>query len=81
MRSYRITVRVPKPLAARLKQRSRAEGKTRSELVRIALEKYLGKAKSGRTAYDMAKEVGIIGCVDGLPDLSTNPRYFEGFGK
>ena len=82
MRSHRITVRVPKPLAVRLRQRSRMKGQTSSELVRIALEKFLGEPKAERTAYDLAKEAGIIGCADGLPaDLSTNPKYFEGFGK
>ncbi len=82
MSSHRITVRVPKPLAARLRQRSRMKGQTSSELVRIALEKFLEESKTERTAYDLAKEAGIIGCADGLPaDLSTNPKYFEGFGK
>ncbi len=24
---------------------------------------------------------GLIGCLDGPGDLSTNPKYFEGFGR
>jgi predicted DNA-binding protein len=82
MSSHRITVRVPKPLAARLQQNSRSKGQTPSELVRVALEKYLGEPSGERSTYDLAKEAGIIGCARGLPEnLSTNPRYFEGFGK
>jgi hypothetical protein len=35
-----------------------------------------------RSAYDLAREAGLIGCAKGLPkDLATNKRYFEGFGK
>lgn len=50
--------------------------------MRIALENYLSKPKAERSAYDAAKESGIIGCANGLPaDLSTNPEYFEGSGK
>lgn len=82
MNSHRITIRFPRLLVARLKQRSRSEGKALSELVRIALERYLSKPKTERSAYDLAKEAGIIGCAKGLPkDLSTNPRHFKGFGK
>jgi hypothetical protein len=80
--SQRITIRVPVSLAKLLRQRSRTQGQTPSKLVRIALEKFLGEPKAERTAYDLAKEAGIIGCADGLPaDLSTNPKYFEGFGR
>jgi hypothetical protein len=34
------------------------------------------------STYDFLKEAGLIGCAPGLPkDLSTNKRYFAGFGK
>jgi hypothetical protein len=30
----------------------------------------------------MLDEAGLIGCIeDGPSDLSTNPKYMEGFGK
>ncbi len=35
-----------------------------------------------RSLYDALKARGIIGCItDGPPDLSTNPKYMEGFGQ
>ena len=35
-----------------------------------------------RSLYDALKERGIIGCItDGPSDLSTNPKYMEGFGQ
>lgn len=33
-----------------------------------------------RTAYEAFAAVGAIGCFEGPPDLSTNPKYMEGFG-
>jgi hypothetical protein len=33
------------------------------------------------SAYDAFKRAGLIGCIkDGPSDLSTNPKYMEGFG-
>jgi predicted DNA-binding protein len=80
--NQRITVRVPATLGARLRERSRANGKTPSDVVRIALEKYLAERSRAGSAYEMAKSAGLIGCARGAPtDLSTNRRHFEGFGK
>lgn len=82
MPSQRITIRVPGTLGARLRDRSRAKGQTPSELVRVALENYLGPARGQRSAYDLAEEAGLIGCAGSAPkDLSTNRRHFAGFGK
>jgi hypothetical protein len=81
-RSQRITIRVPVSLAKLLRQRSRTQGQTPSQLVRVALQDYLSAGTKPRTAYDAFQELGLIGCVKNAPsDLSTNPRYFEGFGK
>lgn len=78
----RITIRVPETLGERLRNRSRMKGLTESELVREALETYLGLATEARPAYELAEEAGLIGCVRRAPkDLSTSPRHFEGFGK
>jgi hypothetical protein len=82
MASHRITVRVPKTLGALLRDRSRAKGQTPSDLVRTALETYLGRGVGTHSAYELAKEAGLIGCAGRAPkDLSTNRRHFEGFGK
>jgi hypothetical protein len=82
MASQRITVRVPKTLGALLRDRSRAKGQTPSDLVRVALETYLGRGGSPHSAYELAEEAGLIGCVRRAPkDLSTNRSHFEGFGK
>ncbi len=82
MSSQRITVRVPATLGTRLRHSSRVKGQTPSDLVRIALENYLGEQSGTGSAYELAKAAGLIGCVRKAPkDLSTNRRHFEGFGK
>jgi predicted DNA-binding protein len=82
MASQRISVRVPQGIAQRLKERSSATGTRQSDLVREALEKYLSADSEKQTAYDLARKAGLIGCIRGAPkDLSTNRRYFKGFGK
>lgn len=82
MASQRLTVRVPRTLGNRLRDRSRANGQTPSEIVRNALETYLKAENSAGSAFDLAVAAGLIGFVKRSPrDLSTNRRYFEGFGK
>jgi Ribbon-helix-helix protein, copG family. len=82
MKANRITVRIPNALTVRLRSHSRAKGTTESELVREALEGYLGKADGEPSAYGLAEESGLIGAARNAPkDLSTHPRHFDGFGR
>lgn len=81
----RITIRIPETLGQRLRHRSRLQGLPESALIRDALETYLRQFSEPRSAYEAAEEAGLIGCVGRgrrwPKDLSTNPRYFKGFGK
>ena len=82
MATKRISIRIPTNLGQKLRMRSRLRGQSESEVVREALESFLDTSKPEHTAYDVALKMGIIGIAKGLPkDLSTNPRYMEGFGK
>ncbi|HEY4960918.1 MAG TPA: ribbon-helix-helix protein, CopG family [Terriglobales bacterium] len=86
MASDRITIRLPETLGQRLRHRSRIKGQPESELVREALETYLGQPTEARPAYELAEEAGLIGCIGRGPksppaDLSSSPRHMEGFGK
>lgn len=82
MASSRITVRIPERLTARLRSQSKAKGTTESDLVREALENYLGRSGNERSAFEMAEEAGIIGIAQNGPkDLSTNRRHLRGFGR
>ena len=81
MKDYRITVRLPAELRRRLKDAARRNGTRESEIVRQAIERQFETEDEGVTAYELAKKAGLIGAVrDASRDLSTNPKYFDGFG-
>jgi hypothetical protein len=49
-------------------------------VVRVALQTYLRREGTGRSAYELAKDAGLIGCVRGAPrDLSANRCQMEDF--
>jgi predicted transcriptional regulator len=80
MKDDRITVRFPAELRRRLKDAAHRSGARESTLIREAVEHRLA-ADDAITAYDRAKKAGLIGAVRrASPDLSTNPRHFDGFG-
>ena len=42
----------------------------------------LPKTEHGKTVYEAMLQLGLLGSVhDGPSDLSTNPKYMEGFGE
>lgn len=82
MSTTRISVRLDRTLRAKIRKQAQAKGKKEAELIREALAKEFDTAPPRKTCYQLGMELGIIGCVDGAPaDLSTNPRYMEGFGE
>ena len=81
MKDHRITVRFPAELRRRLRAAAHGSGTRESDLVRGAVERQLVAEDDALTAYEHAKKAGLIGAVHGAtPDLSTNPRHFDGFG-
>jgi hypothetical protein len=45
------------------------------------VEQHLATEEGLLTAFERAEKAGLIGAVKGTPrDLSTNPKYFDGFG-
>lgn len=83
MSTTRISVRLDRALRAKIRKQARAKGKKEAELIREALVKEFGAIPPPKTCYELGMELGLIGCSggDGGPtDLSTNPKYMEGFG-
>lgn len=80
-----LSVKLPEPLAKWLLGESKQTRRSRSALVREALEaKRNGHANGGRAKkrVTMAEAMADLrGSISGPRDLSTNPKYFEGFGK
>ena len=82
MKDERITVRLPAETRRRLEAAARRSGKRESDFVRDAVERQLAAVEGSPTAYELAKKAGLIGAVkETLRDLSTNPKYFKGFGS
>jgi molybdopterin converting factor small subunit len=82
MKDYRITVRFPADLRRKLKQAAQSRGARESDLVRGAVERHLAAETNAITAYELARQAGLIGVVRrASSDLSTNLEYFDGFGK
>jgi hypothetical protein len=85
----RITIRLDDESRQQIEELSRAVGASPSTVIRTAVDSYYRttqKRRRGRakreTVYDIMLRAGLIGCIkDGPPDLSTNPKYMEGFGE
>ena len=78
----RINVRVDDQIKHQLEAEARKLGVNPSVIVRQALEEHFKDRKPPETCYDVAQRLGIIGIAKGLPpDLSTDPKYMEGFGR
>lgn len=81
MASGRLSVRIPESLQQNIESVVEVTGKTEVEVVRGALEEHCVKHARQPTAYEVARDVGAIGCVKkGPADRSTNPKYLEGLG-
>jgi len=79
-----VTVKLPDELAVRLEKRAKRLGVSKSAILRESLERNLvgknGAVEEEPSAYDLMRDG--FGCVDsGIGDLSTNPKYMEGFGR
>lgn len=78
----RISVRLTPALASQLKKEVSARRKSESTVVREALETYFASQSAMESCYDAFVRLGLAGSAKGLPrDLSTNEKYFKGFGK
>ena len=81
MASNRISVRLNRKLMRQVEEKAAAGKKKVSSVVREALEEHCADPE-GPSAYDLAKKLGLLAAAKGLPsDLSTNQKYFRGFGK
>ena len=65
-----LTVRLPQALEDRLKQTAAAEKRTKTEVIRTALEVYLQAQRGNRSAFDLGEDLfGRYGSGNG--NLST----------
>lgn len=73
-----VSVKVPDALVRRIDTLARESGKSRSEVIRDALEAWSGH-HGGGSLLDMAGD--LVGALEGPGDLSTSPEHLEGYGR
>jgi len=75
-----VSLKLPRTLRMKLNRAAKLLGQSKSQIVRTALEQFLnGTAVPPGSLLEAVQP--WIGCVEGPGDLSTNPKYMEGFGK
>ncbi|MGH8094607.1 MAG: CopG family ribbon-helix-helix protein [Chthoniobacterales bacterium] len=79
-----LSIKVPKTTKTRLRALARARKTSPSALLREAIEQVLNSSRtlSGRPSlhqlsHDLFENLG----ASGPKDLSSNPKYMEGFGR
>lgn len=75
--SLKLTEGMDQKLAA-IAQKQRT---TKSNVMRLALQMFLGDDSEGRTGSCLDLAGDLVGRVDACSDLSTNPTHMTGFGK
>lgn len=82
MAEERVTIRLDTELRGELQEFAHEQGKSESDVVREALRTHLARRKKKESALELARRIGFIGVIKGGPrDVSTNKKYFRGFGR
>jgi predicted transcriptional regulator len=72
-----VSFKLPESLDDELTELARARRSSRSAIVREALQSV---AKAGRRSVT-AEAGSLVGCVDGPPDLASDPKHMAGYGR
>ena len=79
-----ISLKLSASLHAKLDRAAKQRKSTKSDVVRTALDQFLKSdngSKSSRQVSALELAGDLVGCIEGPGDLSTNPKYLEGYGK
>ena len=76
-----ISLKVPEPLAIRLKDAALRKGVSKSVLIRDALEAYLQVDGTERAESALSQVSDLVGMLSGPEDLSVNTDYLWNFGR
>jgi len=76
-----VSLKLTEGMDQKLAGAARKHGTTKSNVIRMALQTFLGDDSSGRPGSCLELAGTLIGHVDARPDLSINPAHLKGFGK
>lgn len=73
-----LTVRLRPELEGRIQTLAKREGLTKSQWVRRLIEEGLKEKRDEHplTSYQLAQELGLVGCIEGEPDLAANSKKY-----
>ena len=76
-----ISIKLPDDLLAKIQSAAKKRGETRSAFIRESVEESLSQKKNQSTGscFELARD--LAGCVQGPPDLSTNPEHMDHYGR
>lgn len=77
-----ISLKVTENLLRQLERTAKEQGRSKSDVIRSALEQFLNGERPAHRPMSALELAGdLVGCAKGPGDLSTNPKYMEGFGE
>ncbi len=77
-----VSLKLSDALLRKLERAARERGQSKSAVIRSALEQHFNGERSEPRPVSALELAGDLVCsVKGPGDLSTNPRYLEGFGE
>ena len=76
-----LSINLPDPLAEAVEQQANQKGLKPEDIIQIALQTFLAGRESETENLLLKKALSYAGTLEGPPDLSTNPKYMEGFGS
>lgn len=75
-----ISLKLPDEVDARLEARARELGRTKSDVTREALKRFLNEGPtSGVSCLDLVRD--LVGVVRGPGDLASNKKHLRGYGR
>ena len=77
-RSKAILVKLDASLLAKVARAAKSARKNRSAFIRQALEEKIGATADAKSCGALAAD--LAGCVAGVADASTHPRWLAGYG-
>jgi Ribbon-helix-helix protein, copG family len=75
-----VSLKLAEPLLRKLERLANERGRSKSDLIRSALEQYLNGDHSTVRGSFLEAAGAMIGCVEGPADLSYHADHMKGFG-
>ena len=76
-----ISLKLPEHLERELAARAKREGRTKSALIRQAIETYLSRGAKPMEGSFLELAGDLIGCLEGPGDLSYNKQHLQELGR